>query len=123
MRKNKYRMSKKVWLYPGIAHSTRLKNSFNKTQDKSGHASSGQGGWHFVSVPKKLSAEIKTSFDSRSKGWGSLPVLVTVGKTSWKTSIFPDKKAGAYLLPLKADIRKKEKICDGDTIRLTLEFR
>jgi hypothetical protein len=37
------------------------------------------------------------------------------------TSIFPDRKAGAYLLPLKAEIRKSEKIRAGDTVRFVLE--
>ena len=57
------------------------------------------------------------------RGWGSLPVTVTIGKTSWKTSIFPDAKAGAYLLPLKADVRKKEKILASDTVSFSLEIR
>ncbi len=96
---NKYRMRAKVWVYPGMA------------------------GWHFLSLPRKQSAQIKSRFDVMSRGFGSLPVVVTVGKTSWKTSIFPDKKAGAYLFPLKAEIRKKEKIKEGDTIEFLLQIR
>jgi hypothetical protein len=57
------------------------------------------------------------------RGWGSLPVEVTVGKTTWRTSIFPDKKAGAYLFPLKASVRKKEGISEGDMITLVLEIK
>lgn len=79
-------MKATVWLYPGMA------------------------GWHFVTLPEKQSLQIKSCFGFLKRGWGSLPILVTIGKTSWKTSIFPDKKAGAYLLPLKAEARKKEKI-------------
>ena len=90
-------------------------------------------GWHFLSVPKKQSEEIKKMFGAMKRGWGSLPVEVTVGKTSWKTSIFPasakasagrpDKKSGVYLLPLKADVRKKEGISVGDTISFLLKIR
>ena len=80
-------------------------------------------GWNFLSVPKKQSEEIKKMFGAMKRGWGSLPVVVTIGKTSWKTSIFPDKKAGGYLLPLKADVRKKEKISAGDKITFSLEIR
>ena len=86
MIKLEYRMRAKVWLYPGA------------------------GGWHFVTLPAKDSAAIKKAFGVAQRSWGSLPVIATIGKTSWKTSIFPDKKIGAYVLPLKADVRKKEDI-------------
>ena len=36
--------------------------------------------------------------------------------------IFPDKKAGAYLLPLKAHVRKKERIVAGNTISFSIEI-
>jgi hypothetical protein len=81
-----YQMRARVWLYPGPA------------------------AWHFVTLPKKQSAEIKSLFGKSQRGWGSLPVVATVGRTSWKTSIFADKKSDAYLLPLKAEVRKKEGI-------------
>jgi len=80
-------------------------------------------GWHFVTLPKKQSELIKSRFGALKRGWGSLPVLVTIGKTSWKTAVFPDRKAGDYLLPLKADVRKKEKISSGDTITFHVEIK
>jgi hypothetical protein len=49
-------------------------------------------------------------------------VIATVGRTSWKTSIFPDKKRGGYLLPLKAAVRTKEKIELGNTVAVTIEL-
>jgi len=99
MEKPKYTFKSKVWVYPGMA------------------------GWHFVNLPKKDSREIKKIFGVIAAGWGSLPVVVTVGKTSWKTSIFPDKKSGTYLLPLKAEVRKKEGIKEGDTINFSIEIQ
>ncbi|MEK7132256.1 MAG: DUF1905 domain-containing protein [Patescibacteria group bacterium] len=99
MLKNKYKIKSEVWLYPGMA------------------------GWHFMSVPKKQSEEIRKLFGAMKRGWGSLPVMVTIGKTSWKTSIFPDKKVNAYLLPLKANVRKKENVSAGDIITFSLEIR
>lgn len=91
-------MKSEVWLYPGMV------------------------GWHFISIPKKQGKEIKERFKSKAKGWGSLPVIVTIKKTKWKTSIFPDKKSGTYLLPLKAEIRRKEKIIRGDIINFSIEI-
>lgn len=98
MSKNKYHIKSKVWLYPGDA------------------------AWYFVSIPKKESARIKIDFEKQKRGWGSLPVKITLGKTIWQTSIFPDKKSGMYLLPLKAEVRKKERIFKGITITFLLEI-
>ena len=99
MSTNLYKIKSEVWLYPGMA------------------------GWHFLSVPKKDSEDIKKRFGKKQRGWGSLPVVVTLGKTSWKTSIFPDKKSGFYLLPLKADVRKKEGIFSGDKVSFSIEIK
>ncbi|MBP6860170.1 MAG: DUF1905 domain-containing protein [Candidatus Pacebacteria bacterium] len=83
----------------------------------------GMGGWRFLYLPKKEAAEIKEKYGKSAKGWGSLPVAVTVGKTTWDTSIFPDKKSGTYLLPLKAKVRKSEDILDEDTVAFRLRIR
>lgn len=79
--------------------------------------------WHFIGVPKKQSEEIKKRFGTRARGWGSLPVQVTLGKTIWKTSIFPDKRSGTYILPLKADVRKKEGVSYDDSVSFVLEIK
>jgi hypothetical protein len=99
MKANTYTMRAKVWLYPGMA------------------------GWHFISLPKSQSAAIKARFGGLARGWGSLRVVVALGRTSWRTSIFPDKKTGTYLLPLKAEVRKKEKIAAGNSIIFSIEIQ
>jgi hypothetical protein len=96
--KNSYKLRSKVYLYPGMA------------------------GWHFIGIPKKQSADIRKRFGANARGWGSLPVQITLGKTVWKTSIFPDKKSGSYLLPLKAEVRKKEEIEHDDTVTFMIEI-
>lgn len=95
-----FRIRAKVWLWPGK-----------------------EACWHFITLPAKQSATIKERFGDSGRGWGSLPVKVTLGKTSWETSVFPDTKRKAYVLPLKADVRKKEEIGKGDSVSLTLEMR
>jgi len=87
-----YKVSGKVWLYPGESAN-----------------------WHFFTIPKKESSEIKGTYKGLTKGWGSLPVEVTIGKTTWKTSIFPDSKSGTFILPIKALVRKKEEVYEGDS--------
>ncbi len=83
----------------------------------------GMAAWRFVSVPRVISDEIRTTFGAMRRGWGSIPVSVSIGKTEWETSIFPDKKSQGYLLPIKLEIRKKERIMDGDTVALSLRVR
>lgn len=79
--------------------------------------------WHFVPVTKKVSQEIKENFGKHAKGFRSIPVTVTVGKTSWDTSIFPDSHSGMYILPLKAKVRKVEDILEGDKLSYTIKIR
>jgi hypothetical protein len=83
----------------------------------------GTAAWRFLMLPKMQSEEIKEKFGKCARGWGSLPVSVTIGETTWNTSIFPDKKSGTYLLPLKAQIRKKENIGDDDHVSFLLKLR
>lgn len=85
----------------------------------------GKGSWHFITLPEDKSEEIKffsENFHGKRRGWGSVRVLATIGNTAWETSIFPDSKAGAYLLPVKAEVRKKEKIVAGNSVTIKLKI-
>ena len=104
-----HRVTSEVWLYPSQVAA-----------------------WHFVSLSKQLSAELDKKYRTARKGWNSLPVTVTLGptsprlrrasKTTWKTSIFFDKREQAYILPLKADVRKKEGIRQGSKVNFELRI-
>ena len=78
--------------------------------------------WTFVSLPEEASAEIREIAGVIPRGFGSVRVTVTIGTTSWKTSIFPDAKAGVYVLPLKKAVRKAEKVEAGDTATVKVEL-
>lgn len=84
--------------------------------------SGGVGGWHFVTVPPDLGFSIKAENGFDRPGWGMVKVRATIHETRVETSIFPDKKSGSYLLPLKADVRKAARLAVGDTIRVRLEI-
>jgi hypothetical protein len=68
-----------------------------------------------------MSAEIAETAAGIRRGFGSVRVTVTVGASSWQTSIFPDTKTGAYLLPVKKAVRMAEHLHAGDEVRA--EFR
>lgn len=94
-----YSFDATVWIYPGDA------------------------AWHFITLPTDVAQDIDYYFGMYKRGFGSLPVVVTVGETTWKTSIFPDKAAKSYILPLKAAVREKEKIRVSQTISLSITLQ
>lgn len=75
----------------------------------------GKGAWHFVTLPKSAADEIRF-FNPTAKGFMPIKVTATLGETTWKTSIFPDAKSGSFLLAVKAEIRKKEKLNAGEDV-------
>jgi len=80
----------------------------------------GPGGWHFVSLPEHIADEIDASFGHVAKGFGSQRVDVTIGTTKWSTSIFPDRKRGTYVLPVKKAVREAESLTDGSLAHVTI---
>lgn len=78
----------------------------------------GQGGWHFVSLPQDLSLEIRNKLKSEEEGWGRLKVTAKIGNSEWKTAIWFDTKMNTYLLPIKAEIRKMEKLEVNTNIKI-----
>ena len=77
-------------------------------------------GWTFVSLPKKLSSEIRESFKFLEEGWGRMKITAQIGNNQWKTSIWFDTKQDRYLLPLKSEIRKKENIVLDEDIKIII---
>ena len=78
--------------------------------------------WFFVSVPEDLSDEITARTDGLRGGFDSVPVEVTIGGTSWRTSIFPGGD-GRYSLPLKKAVRVAEGIRRDSIVEVVVELR
>ena len=78
----------------------------------------GPAPWYFITVPDDESAELEATSGFVTYGWGMIPVTVSIGDTEWTTSLFP--KDGAYIVPLKADVRRAEKLEEGDTVQVRL---
>ncbi len=96
--KIKYNFSEKVWQHSSV------------------------GGWYFVSVPRSISKEIREMLKSEEEGWGRLKATAEIGKNQWQTAIWFDTKSNAYLLPLKAEIRKREHIEVGKIVEVNIWF-
>lgn len=90
MLKKKFIINAKVWRWPG------------------------DGGWHFVTLEKKLSESIRKVYTK-----GFVKIEAKVGKSIWKTSLFPHKESG-YLLCISKKIRKAEGVMEGDEIKISI---
>lgn len=80
-----FEFTSELWLYPGDA------------------------GWHFLTLPEGVADDLDDLVGERA-GFGSIPVEVTIGSSTWKTSLFPDTKAGSFVLPVKQAIRQRERL-------------
>jgi Domain of unknown function (DUF1905) len=92
-----YKVMGEVWRYPGPA------------------------GWHFIALPAELCDEIRARYAAAHRPFGSVAVRATLGSTTWSTSLFADTKSSSYLLPVKAAVRRREQIEDGDIATVTFE--
>jgi hypothetical protein len=75
---------------------------------------------HFVSLPESLADDIEAEHGHRAAGFGSLRVEVTIGASTWRTSVFPDTKNKTYVLPVKKPVRTAEGVAAGDTVTVEL---
>jgi hypothetical protein len=74
----------------------------------------GPAPFYFVTVPEEPSRQLLEIMTSVTYGWGMIPVNARIGKTEWYTALWP--KDGGYILPIKAAIRKAEKIDESDMV-------
>ena len=82
-----------------------------------------QSVWHLVSLPRNYYLEIKEMYGCSRRGFGSIPVTVTIGNSIWQTLIFPSKELKTYILPIKASVRKAENLNLGELISYKLEIK
>jgi len=84
------------------------------------HSPGDPGSWHFLTLPVALSDDLAVEAGP-PRGFGSVRVEVSVGDTTWRTSLFPDSAAGSYVLPMKKQVRLAESLVAGYTCEVTLE--
>jgi hypothetical protein len=96
----KYTFTEEVWIYPSETAS-----------------------WYFVTLPDAVSIGVRNEVLGRPRaGFGSIRVRVTMGKSTWETSIFPDARSKSYLLPIKASIRRCEQVYVKDHVTISLSI-
>ena len=81
---------------------------------------SGEGGsWHFVTIPEEEAGGLRAAAFAGPRGFGSVRVEAAINGVTWRTSVFP-QKSGGYILPVKAEVRRKAGIAAGDEVRVEL---
>jgi hypothetical protein len=78
----------------------------------------GPSPFHFLTVPDEQSGALEAASSLVTYGWGMIPVEAQIGKTEFKTALFP--KDGRYLVPVKAKVRKAEGLELGDMVTVRL---
>jgi Domain of unknown function (DUF1905) len=80
----------------------------------------GPAPFHFVTVPDEESAAIEAVASMVTYGWGAIPVEARIGRTDFKTSLFP--KGELYLVPIKNAVRLAENLELGDEVTVQLRL-
>ena len=76
--------------------------------------------WTFVSLPVDLAPMLRELGQAGRRGFGSVPVRVRVGTTTWRTPVFPQGD-GTWILPVKRAIRDAHGLAVGDDVHVDLE--
>ena len=85
--------------------------------------SEGKGSWHFFTIPADEAMEIRleSAASGIRRGFGSVRVEANINGVAWRTSIFP-QKSGGYMLPIKADVRRRAGVSAGDAVTVSLSL-
>jgi hypothetical protein len=95
----KYQFQAKLWQYP-----------------------SPKGAWFFISLPIEISSEIRENLKWQEEGWGRLKAIAQINETEWKTAIWFDTKTNTYLLPVKAEVRRKGNLEMGNNLNVEIRI-
>lgn len=80
----------------------------------------GPAPFYFVALPGEEASDVAELAARVTYGWGMIPVVATVGGTTWRTSMFA--REGTFVLPLKDVVRKGEGIGVDDEIVVRLRI-
>lgn len=86
-------------------------------------AFTGKATYYLASLPPKIGAAIRLMQQGKPRrGWGSVRVALTIGDTTWKSSIFPESGTKSYLFLINAKVRKAESLRENSKIKVTLKL-
>lgn len=92
---SKYLIQQKVWIWP-----------------------TNSAPWFFVYIDGYVLQNVLKV--AQKHHMGMIRVRASIGHTSWETSLFPHRKEGCYIMPIKKSVREKEDVWDGDMVQILL---
>ena len=78
----------------------------------------GPAPYHFVALPEPEAVRLRVVASRVTYGWGCIPATVTLGATTFTTSIFP--REGGFMVPVKVAARRAESVELGDDVALVV---
>ncbi|MCL3859646.1 DUF1905 domain-containing protein [Actinotalea sp. K2] len=75
----------------------------------------GVGPWVMLTVPFEQADAIDEVSQGQRHGFGSVRVEVRIGTTTWRTSLFPDRRRKSFVMGVKRAVRDAEGLDVGDT--------
>ena len=78
--------------------------------------------WVFANLPDDVADEIEDAAPVPRRGFGAVKVEVTVGASTWRTSVFPSKHARTFVLPVKRAILKAEALEPGQSVEFSVRL-
>ena len=72
-----------------------------------------------MTIPQAYADDIADAVP-KGPGFGSVKVTVTIGATTWSTSLFPSKELGSYVLPVKRSVRRSKGLEIGEVATVSL---
>lgn len=81
----------------------------------------GPSPFFYAPIPPSHVEELRQVSKIVTYGWGMIPVEARIGDVVFRTSLYP--KDETYLLPLKADVRRKTNVTAGDLIAVDMAIQ
>ena len=72
----------------------------------------------FAPIPAAHVAAVRRAAKTASYGWGVVPVAARIAGVRFTTPLFP--KDDGYLLPMKADVRRRANVTLGDVVAVEM---
>ncbi|MCW3838207.1 DUF1905 domain-containing protein [Sphingomonas canadensis] len=84
-----------------------------------------KGSWHFVTISGDAADAVRAlGFERRAlggaRGFGAVRLRVSVEGVAFETSAFPQSGGDGYLLPVKAEVRKRAGAAEGDVVTVAI---
>jgi len=83
--------------------------------------------WYFLTIEGDAADAVRVAamtgqwLDGR-RGFGSARVEARIGDSIWKTSVFPHRESGGWLLPVKSAIRRAERLVEDEAVTVTVSL-